>query len=95
MSDTPKITPALTAEQWKERIADGVVDLPRYLTDDDRHWVAALALYGQPYGFTWEDVVKLRAIANTIHGEGAPTTAARVMDIAARIAALLPPRTNS
>ena len=53
------IKPALTAEEWESS---------RYRTwagastagDYERHALAALALYGQPFGFTWEDVALLR-----------------------------------
>ena len=47
---------------------------------EQRHAVAALALYNMPFGFTWEMVDAILA-ADT-----------RMTDVAYRIAALLPPR---
>ena len=46
---------------------------------------AALAIYDQPNGFTWEDVDRLRALP-------AATATPALADLADRIAALLPPR---
>jgi hypothetical protein len=60
----------------------------------DRHAVAAFALYGQPYGFTWEDVQLLRSIAKGPNAMGNYFIAGlhpRAADLADRIAALLPP----
>lgn len=64
-----------------------------YVSSDDRHALAALALHGQPFGFTWDDVRFLRheaAAAREMHGE----LIAESFDfdaLAARIEALLPP----
>jgi hypothetical protein len=92
-----EITPALTPEQWwlargaKEislgeewlHVGNALID-PRL----DRHALAALALHGQPFGFTHEDVDELREAY-----EADPLLVGRdVLDIADRIAALLPPR---
>lgn len=72
---------------------------------DRRHALAALALVGQPFGFTWEDVDRLRyAARGTIEycdrlmpddsggccGNSADSAA--LASLADRIAALLPPR---
>lgn len=53
-----------------------------------RHTLAALALYGQPFGFTREDVEMLRSAAE-IPGRD------DLHDLAARIEALLPPEGRS
>lgn len=53
--------------------------------------LAALALYGQLFGFTHEDVTQLRLIVNEIVGK-TPEAAGRVWNLAARIEALLPPK---
>ena len=62
--------------------------------EDMRHALAALALYGQPFGFTREDVEILRQMPTYIRGLGLgghPDGAARfIAGLAARIAALLP-----
>lgn len=55
-----------------------------------RHALAALALHGQPYGFTWADVDALHDAAPEVfnaHGEMRP-----LLNLAERLAALLPPR---
>lgn len=67
----------------------------------DRHAVAALALYHQPYGFTWEDVDLLRSAADDAEWEARPypdgcaDARADLDDLADRIEALLPPRPPS
>ena len=54
------IDAALTPEEWAELQSTGP-SLPSVLGDDSRlHAVAASCLYGQPFGFTWEDVDRLR-----------------------------------
>ncbi|NUO63468.1 MAG: hypothetical protein HOQ34_07855 [Gemmatimonadaceae bacterium] len=73
-------------------------------TGDDQHMAtlayierpyaaAAICLAGQPFGFTWEDVDLLQRLAD---GEEhlAYWHAGKFAEIAARIAALLPPRTT-
>lgn len=68
------------------------------------HALAALALHGQPFGFSWADVALLERLADYDHREAAcleghvddfPEVAdnreAHVRALAARIAALLPP----
>ena len=61
--------------------------------EDRRSAVAALALADQPFGFTWEDVDLLQRLAD---GEEhlAYWHAGKFAEIAARIAALLPPGTT-
>jgi hypothetical protein len=62
-------------------------------TPEERHAIAALALHGQPFGFTWEDVDWLRAMADWAEEYGvAADGPAWVNALADRIAALLPPR---
>jgi hypothetical protein len=57
--------------------------------------LAALALYRQPFGFTHQDVLELRAVgefARAEAGNGLTEADARaLLSIADRIAALLPP----
>ena len=56
-----------------------------------RHALAALALHAQPFGFTHEDV---RAVRRVVEESGAlsSSTRERLRDLAARLAALLPPQ---
>ena len=90
----PMIRPALTLEEWEH--ADklcfqggephlAIRDIPRGVTDPDipvgSHALAALCLYGEPFGFTREDVRILRAAACIDDMVG----------LADRIEALLPP----
>lgn len=65
---------------------------PIELPHEDRHALAALALYGQPFGFTQGDVAMLFGIAH--HFQAFPGDRAytdRIAGLAKRIAALLPP----
>lgn len=68
----------------------------------DYRAVAALALYGQPFGFTHEDVRLLRAVARSAHllmenrpdgywSAGVADADKLAASLADRIAALLPP----
>jgi hypothetical protein len=61
--------------------------LPYLISPEEGHALAALALHGQPFGFTWQDVDVLRYEAT----QGC-TRAAILNMLAYRIAALLPPR---
>lgn len=101
-----KIEAALTAEEWDEleqinmvSFPNGVVLSPaRYAHSNmPRHAEAAIALYGQPFGFTPEDVdllrkeeTRARNAAATLLSEGALRIADRYAYLADRIAALLP-----
>jgi len=84
------VQPALTAKEW-------VAFLPRDArrsamgADDpaERHALAARALYGQPFGFTREDVWVLRGAA--LKERPYMTRYAELNDLADRIEALLPP----
>lgn len=97
------IKPALSSEEWALALSknaqiteDGFISV----TDDDavwspamanpRHSIAALTLYGQPFGFTHEDVQNLRAGGEWFRMDGL-TAAEFRKSLADRIAALLPP----
>lgn len=54
----------------------------------DRHALAAIALYDQPYGFTREDVNFVHYLADLTHDE---TNRKGAQELADRIEALLPP----
>lgn len=92
MSETK---PALTADMWHEALRDRAAfaaALQKAWGDEvwreNDHALAALALFQQPFGFTWEDVDEL-------HNEIMRGYLLRPDDIASladRIAALLPPR---
>lgn len=85
-------------------IRDGDLIIPQ--SEDEwivpnRHGLAALALHGQPFGFTWADVDELaeldmviQLIPNSTKGARADQRRAveAVRSLQARIAALLPPR---
>lgn len=60
---------------------------------DERHMLAAVALQRQPFGFAHEDVGWLRYLGEDRFGdpEWGPEQKAWARDLAARIAALLPP----
>jgi hypothetical protein len=60
---------------------------------DARHALAALALHGQPFGFTWADVLLLQGMASFLAVHGMDDSGMR--DVAGRIAALLPPREDA
>ena len=93
--------PALTQEEWalvKENGLCGVADAHtlnatgeiHYL---DEHAVAALHLQGH---FTWEDVRQLEAACIRVHpgghGDHDPEEICSMLNLAGRIARLLPPR---
>jgi len=65
------------------------------LDPDDRHQLAALALYGQPFGFTREDVAAIREARGPLDGRCSHFGADEQFDygsLADRIEALLPPK---
>lgn len=83
MSD---IKPALTAEQWSKKLAGNTEPLGA-ITE---HGVAALCLYGQPFGFTREDVHVLGLVVGA--AKEADSEYGQVLQsLADRIEALLPP----
>jgi hypothetical protein len=105
-----KIQPALTPKEWARGATDdgtayttaaGEIATMDYALGERAivrhpHALAALALHGQPYGFTWEDVDALRltlslAAMGSSDGEDADACG-RASSLADRIAALLPPR---
>ena len=111
MQDQPSstATPALTVAEWAgvlknqeqlDAIREQLLDTPF-----SAHAVAALLLYGEPFGFTKEDVddeVQVagycESMASQLENNGHADTAAtfrqlgeRHMARAAKIAALLPP----
>lgn len=110
MTNDAELKPALTREQWLAVLSDpywyeyqgpqhGGSSQPHITS---RHGKAATALYGQPFGFTPEDVAMLRGVAQETRfmekhvGAYSPQFvseySAEAMDsIADRIAALLPP----
>jgi hypothetical protein len=100
------VRPALTPEEWAEvqpiDPASGYDDTLYALAHSKPlrlHEIAARALHGQPFGFTREDVSRLREAADFIAGAdgsgGAQadfqTFARELRETAAKIAALLPP----
>lgn len=101
-----RIKPAMSAEEWEHRGAPGAAwidergDLLQAHDEYDapierRHALAALALYGQPFGFTRADVNLLEDVARRDEGEygpdeGDPGYPTALRDLADRIAALLP-----
>lgn len=104
---TEKIEAAMTPDEWgtwqKHPPSPQEWD---YATGElggvSTHGLAALALYGLPEGFTWEDVDLLRrdvepVAADRAVGTGEQAAVQRLYDrlesLASRIAALLPPRT--
>ena len=114
---TDKIAPALTPEEWGGDLIDviggfgghvswgqGIVDIRSTLPPERfRHALAALALHGQPFGFTREDVGVLREDAAlwatradfygllTVAHQACMTEYRKRVSLAARIEALLPP----
>lgn len=98
-----EVKPALTPQEWLK-----YAPLDRTLShhvpavaNDNAHGAAALALHGQPYGFTWDDHDELVDSAHEIERDCGPPEflvpeRKRQVDalrsLAARIAALLPPR---
>lgn len=96
-----KIEPALTPEEWAEwevtqngplcvhRDTLGVLRCgDEYLGDG--HALAAVALHGQSFGFTWEMVFALQRAASRLPESDLDEAVLR--EAAACIASLLPPR---
>ena len=113
MKGMEKIQPALAPEDWAKRKvpdeyavireplwdgeADSEVFADGHFTGQDRHALAALALHGQPFGFTRNDVEALRAIlpapGETWHD--AYGRREELASLADRIEALLPPDSHA
>ena len=98
--------PALTAEEWAVIHRDGCLDcythdkkitVSEFVEPEDvsRHGLAALCLDGQPFGFTREDFADIRNAAkryqNTVANVYWDDDAMRLLRLADRIEALLPP----
>ena len=94
-----KIEPALTAEEWAHVAPLPAVGVELVWPDAvgraervvGAHAAAALALYGQPFGFTREDVALLRGERFGGFNEDRVELWEAMDNLAARIAALLPP----
>jgi hypothetical protein len=111
MAETP-IEPALTAEEWAHPPQPKALDWACWevfigagesLNNVTRHGLAALCLYGQPFGFTHEELEAVRFTTVGFAGDpwGYTTGAERqaliaahqrlLVSVAAKLAALLPP----
>ena len=100
---TDRISPALTPEEWASLSFERDDDPSPREPSVSRHGVAALALYGQPFGFTRQDVAFLQSLAAWHHTQtyGKATgwrqsvlsEVVELRNLADRIAALLPPET--
>lgn len=105
MSD--KIEPALTPEEWADEKMWNASPDPEMIGHGEEgpkglHRIAARALHGQPFGFTRDDVDRLRKAHpfTMTFPDGTEVagvqldwvTAEQVADLADRIEALLPPR---
>lgn len=80
--------PALTAEEWARK--PNTMDFHPLF---DQHKIAAVALYGQPFGFTRRDVEILRRCETILLDweERDDEAEKHVQELADRIEALLPP----
>jgi hypothetical protein len=103
---TDEVLPALSGEEWIQYGANRAVltdfaadkrpwgPRRRFTYEEKLHAAAAMALYDQPFGFRHGDVELLlsEATLHERHGTSEDLRrAARLRDLAARIAALLPP----
>ena len=104
------IKPALTERQWaagavhffRDRDGNRISARAYYLSaipslePEDRHAIAASALYGEHFGFTREDIKRLLE-PDIDHEYGSVTNEwyAWAEHLAARIAALLPPENDA
>lgn len=94
--------PALSPEQWEKKLAGNREPLGAIT----QHGVAALALYGQPFGFTRKDVAIIRRLHEMVNSEwgregtiildynetpDSEATNEEIEALAERIEALLPP----
>jgi hypothetical protein len=104
MTNDTKIRPALTAEEWRPDSKGmigtseagawpgGSVEFNGEYPVERPHAVAAVCLYGQPFGFTREDVRLLIWANHALDDDGVETeTCLKFAELAARIEALLPP----
>lgn len=92
------IQPALSAEEWASfiehgaRVQVGIGNPTGRMYSPMFHGCAAVALQGQPFGFTHADVDLLRSFARASIAGEVPHAAAAARSLADRIEALLPPR---
>ena len=96
---------ALTSEQWLRHSGPALEQDLEYAGEEvggysgpvSPHGLAALALFGHEYGFTWDDVDMLVSHAdfNARTTRGYDPDQDPLLWLAARIAALLPPRPES
>jgi hypothetical protein len=89
-STTYALRPGLTVSLWSDGdlLVEGKDDTSISVVESARHALAALALHGQPFGFTHADVGNLRMAAELV---GSTRASALLLDLAERLAALLPP----
>jgi len=90
------IKPALTREEWAHVTQETHEQADAFWENAwgeqcERHETAARALLGQPFGFTREDVQLLRDIEGDLNHMHWGTREVKVMRLADRIEALLPP----
>lgn len=105
MTDTPSIPPALTATEWPGvMVTKSGVSIPfdfgcplgAHEINGGHHKVAALALYGQPFGFTQEECEAIYTLCTPMAGGREGLELLRVAELAlsaaAKIRSLLPPK---
>ena len=92
MTDAPKVTPALTPEEWADprNVMFSHIG-PLEMDEEARHALAALALYGTKEGFTRKMLHSLIDLINLQDPESIEEILADCRLLAARIEALLPP----
>ena len=99
MSDTPTIPPALTPEQWKgHRQCGAFVSGSLFrcevggaeIEDAPRHALAALCLYGQPFGFTPAEEADLTDLLNLVDWDSIEGVRDSLASVLAKVRALLP-----
>ena len=86
--------PALTPEEWadKHKPFGPMYSDSHPETPEEAHAIAAKCLYGQPFGFTHEDVEALRGLDDFVLAHTSAVRKASTYDnLADRIEALLPP----
>ena len=90
----PTVALSTTGDKGELSVWDGELDDDSHFVkvkDSDRHSLAALALHGQPFGFTHEDVALLREEAEGEWNGAHMEQGRKLLVLAARIEALLPP----
>ena len=83
-------------DRWSEADAIAAWNHRRAPNSPNESCLPTMALHGQPFGFTWEDVDAMEAVYRRVISDLRPDSPSdaieRFYDLAARIAALLPPR---